>query len=177
MRKARRASEPSRVTELDAVLRVKDVASQSLVSLLQRFGLRIEHLQLSQSIPGSYWGESEAGLVGHVLYIRDDTPIHSLLHEACHYICMDESRRVQLDRDAGGEYDEENAVCYLQSLLADFIPDMNRERMQRDMDAWGYTFRLGSAQAWFEQDADDARAWLQRQGLIDQLQITFRVRQ
>ena len=32
-----------------------------------------------------------------------------------------------------------------------------RARMWRDMDDWGYSFRLGSAQQWFEQDADDAR--------------------
>ncbi len=28
------------------------------------------------------------------------------------------------------------------------------------MDAWGYSFRLGSTRAWFEGDAQDARAWL-----------------
>jgi hypothetical protein len=35
-----------------------------------------------------------------------------------------------------------------------------------DMDTWGYTFRLGSASAWFEHDADDARAWLQTRNLL-----------
>ena len=30
----------------------------------------------------------------------------------------------------------------------------------QDMDAWGYSFRLGSSRAWFESDADDARGWL-----------------
>jgi hypothetical protein len=35
------------------------------------------------------------------------------------------------------------------------------------MDAWGYSFRLGSARAWFEEDADEARGWLQRHGLTD----------
>jgi hypothetical protein len=35
------------------------------------------------------------------------------------------------------------------------------------MDEWGYTFRLGSAAAWFENDAQDARLWLEQQGLID----------
>ena len=35
------------------------------------------------------------------------------------------------------------------------------------MDSWGYTFRLGSAQAWFEQDSDDARTWLLGHGIID----------
>jgi hypothetical protein len=36
-----------------------------------------------------------------------------------------------------------------------------------DMDAWGYSFRLGSTQAWFEGDAADARQWLLRRHLID----------
>ena len=40
--------------------------------------------------------------------------------------------------------------------------------MLADMDAWGYTFRLGSAQAWFERDAADARDWLRSHGLIDE---------
>ena len=30
-------------------------------------------------------------------------------------------------------------------------------RLMADMDAWGYSFRLGSARAWFENDAEDAR--------------------
>ena len=38
--------------------------------------------------------------------------------------------------------------------------------MMQDMDTWGYTFRLGSARAWFEQDAEDAREWLLGHGLI-----------
>ena len=38
--------------------------------------------------------------------------------------------------------------------------------MMADMDAWGYTFRLGSASAWFERDAEDAREWLLGHGLI-----------
>jgi len=33
------------------------------------------------------------------------------------------------------------------------------------MDAWGYSFRLGSARRWFFEDADDARGWLVRRGL------------
>jgi hypothetical protein len=119
------------------------------------------------AVPGSYWGDEEAGLVGDVLYLRADTPVHSALHEACHFICMDRARRRRLDTDAGGDFDEENAVCYLQILLADGLAGCGRTRMWADMDAWGYTFRLGSAKAWFEQDAEDARGWLLEHGVID----------
>jgi len=79
---------------------------------------------------------------------------------------MDETRRAHLDTNAGGDYDEENAVCYLQILLADEIPGFGRDKMFRDMDTWGYTFRLGSARSWFEQDAQEAQQWLLSSGLI-----------
>ena len=37
----------------------------------------------------------------------------------------------------------------------------------RDMDAWGYSFRLGSTRAWFEGDAGDALKWLMQERLLD----------
>lgn len=157
-------------------MRVADCDLTILAGLLQRYQL---HLQLSaagENIPGSYWGESEAGLVGNRLYARADTPVHSVLHEACHFICMDARRRTQLNRDAGGDDAEENAVCYLQIMLADELPAIARDRMMRDMDSWGYTFRLGSARAWFEQDASDAREWLIERGLLDATGVTWRLR-
>ena len=99
-------------------------------------------------------------------FARRDTPLHSVLHEACHTICMSADRRAELDRDAGGDDLEEAAVCYLQVLLADEIPGVGRERLMRDMDAWGYSFRRGSAARWFAEDADDARNWLIDMALI-----------
>lgn len=129
--------------------------------------MQLVHVAPGASIPGSYWGDSEAGLIGNRVYCRPDTPLHSVLHESCHYICMDDERRARLDRDAGGDYDEENAVCYLQILLADQLPGVGSDAICRDMDSWGYTFRLGSAHAWFEQDAEDAREWLREKGVID----------
>lgn len=134
------------------------------------FTLDVHAWGAESPIPGSYFGESEAGLIGNQLYVRADTPLHSALHEACHFICMDDARRAVLHTDAGGEYAEEDAVCYLQILLADEIPGFGRNRMFADMDTWGYTFRLGSARAWFEQDATDARDWLIHHGLIDGLE-------
>lgn len=135
--------------------------------LLSRYGLQLRLTAPQETIPGSYWGESEAGLQADRLYARLDTPIHSVLHEACHYICMAPERRIGLDRDAGGDDLEESAVCYLQILLADELPAVGRDRLCADMDAWGYSFRLGSARAWFDRDADDARRWLWEQGVID----------
>jgi hypothetical protein len=135
--------------------------------LLKRYGMALELIAPEELIPGSYWGESEAGLKADRLYARLDTPIHSILHEACHYICMSPERRAGLDRDAGGDDLEESAVCYLQVLLADELPGVGRRRLCADMDAWGYSFRLGSTQAWFEGDARDARQWLRDHGVID----------
>ena len=135
--------------------------------LLKRYGMALELIAPEELIPGSYWGESEAGLKADRLYARLDTPIHSILHEACHYICMSPERRAGLDRDAGGDDLEESAVCYLQVVLADELPGVGRSRLCADMDAWGYSFRLGSTQAWFEGDARDAQQWLRDHGVID----------
>ena len=125
----------------------------AVTQLLARYRLEPVAVAPGCTIPGSYWGESEAGLIGNRIYFRPDTPLHSVLHEACHFICMDDARRTQLERDAGGDYDEENAVCYLQILLADEVAGMGSQQMCRDMDAWGYTFRLGSARHGSSSDA------------------------
>lgn len=141
---------------------------QQLASLLKPYDIEIEYVADNVAIPGSFFGEREAGIIQNKLYLRHDTPVHSALHESCHYICMDQQRRDKLDTDAEGDYDEENGVCYLQILLADHLPQMDKQRMMIDMDRWGYTFRLGNAKTWFEQDAEDAKEWLQRHQLIDQ---------
>ncbi len=135
--------------------------------LFLKYALTITPVNDDTPIPGSYWGESEAGVIKSRLYIREDTPVHSAFHEACHYICMESERRTQLHTDAGGDYDEENGVCYLQIILADKLAGFSADRMMQDMDRWGYTFRLGCARAWFEEDAEDAKQWLQKAGIID----------
>jgi hypothetical protein len=150
----------------DVVLRCNDVGRTALEDFTARYGITCHWVAVGDDIPGSYWGAPEAGLVGNGLYLRDDTPLHSALHEACHYVCMDPARRAVLDTDAGGNFAEEDAVCYLQILLADTLPGVGHARLMRDMDAWGYSFRLGSAQAWFNGDAGNARQWLLDRGLI-----------
>ncbi|MFK5894716.1 MAG: hypothetical protein QM504_15965 [Pseudomonadota bacterium] len=141
---------------------------QELAALLSKYTLKIEYVDQHKDIPGSWFGDQEAGLINNTLYIREDTPIHSALHESCHFICMDSQRRDALDTDAGGDYDEENGVCYLQILLAERLCFSSSEEQMKDMDDWGYTFRLGSCKAWFENDAQDARLWLIDHGLIDE---------
>lgn len=149
-----------------SVVTVADVPAAVIRTLLGRFGLGVEFVAGERPIAGSYWGGPEAGIVGQTVHVRGDTPVHSLLHEAAHLICMDEERRFGLDTDAGGDDLEEAAVCYLQILLADYLPGVGGEKLMKDMDAWGYSFRLGSTQRWFEDDAEDVRAWLVDSGVL-----------
>lgn len=159
------------------IVTVADVGEASLAGLLSSFGLDLVVQREGEPIKGSFWGESEAGVVGLTVHVRPDTPVHSFLHETCHVICMDEKRRAGLDTDAGGDDLEEAAVCYLQVLLADRVDGVGRDRMMADMDAWGYSFRLGNTRAWFEGDAEDAREFLLNHGLIDeQAAPTMRLR-
>jgi hypothetical protein len=149
------------------VLLLNAIDRVELVLLLERYGLDLVLVAPEQVIPGSYWGEREAGLIGAKIYARLDTPLHSVLHETAHFACMAPERRARLDTDAGGDDAEESAVCYLQILIAESLPNAGAERMCRDMDEWGYSFRLGSAAQWFAEDAEDARRWLEQHGLID----------
>ena len=148
------------------VLRLADIGFDAPSALLARHGLELIPVVDHAPIPGSYWGEPEAGVIASKVYARGDTPLHSLLHEACHLLVADPARRASIHTDASDSLEEEDATCYLQILLADALPGFGRERAFADMDAWGYSFRLGSARAWFDHDAADARAFLQTRGLL-----------
>ena len=150
-----------------AVLVLRDINVDSVIALLARYALQLQLVGDGIAIPGSYWGESEAGLIGHAVFARRDTPVHSLLHEAAHLIVLDPERRAGVHTDATDSIEEEDAVCVLQSLLGDALPGVGGARVLADMDAWGYTFRLGSAAAYVSQDAGDAWSWLAARGLVD----------
>lgn len=152
----------------DGVLRLHAIGWDAPRTLLARYALELVEVGAGEAIPGSYWGDSEAGVIGSRVYARADTPVHSLLHEACHLIVIPPRRRALVHTDASDSQIEEDATCCLQILLADELPGVGRERLMADMDAWGYSFRLGSARAWFERDAEDARAFLHGQGLPSQ---------
>ena len=149
------------------VLRLADIGFDAPAALLARYGLELARVADGAPIPGSYWGECEAGIIGHSLHARADTPVHSLLHEAAHLIVLPPGRRAAVHTDATDSIEEEDAVCVLQALLGDALPGVGRGRVLADMDAWGYTFRLGSARAYFERDAETAWQWLAARSLVD----------
>lgn len=142
------------------MLTIADIGFEEPRALLARYDLALTQVEDSLAIPGSFWGECEAGVIGHCVYARFDTPVHSLLHEASHLIVMPEEKRSNIHTDASDSVAEEDAVCILQALLADKLTGVGRERIWTDMDTWGYTFRLGSAKAYFENDANEAFAFL-----------------
>jgi hypothetical protein len=148
------------------VLLLDDIDETALRALFARHALTLARVAPGSPIPGSFWGEPEAGLIGTTVHARGDTPVHSLLHEACHLIVLPAERRAQVHTDATDSIAEEDATCYLQVLLAAALPGVGSERLMRDMDEWGYSFRLGSTRAWFEYDAAEARAWLSARDLL-----------
>ncbi|MEL7023099.1 MAG: hypothetical protein AAGL69_05075 [Pseudomonadota bacterium] len=112
---------------------------------------------LHAELPASFWGEMEAGVTGRSIHVRADTPLHSLLHEACHAACAADGPFVC---DAGGCDDEESAVCAMQLILAEALPGVGSTRLARDMDRWGYSFREGSAIDFLHGDGREALTWL-----------------
>ena len=156
------------------MLTLADIDFDAPAALLARYGLQLARVADGEAIPGSYWGDCEAGLIGTSVHARADTPVHSLLHEAAHLIVLPPERRAAVHTDATDSIEEEDAVCVLQALLGDALPGVGRDRILADMDAWGYTFRLGTAKAYVEQDADTAWQWLATRGLVDPATRTLR---
>ena len=160
------SSRPESSDPASTVMRMNQIGFDDAALLLARFSLQLRHVTLGEPIPGSFWGDEEAGIIGNTVYARDDTPVHSLLHEACHLIVLPPERRLDVHTDATDSIEEEDATCYLQIVLADELPGVGRARLMADMDAWGYSFRLGSTRAWFEQDATETQEFLRSRGLF-----------
>jgi hypothetical protein len=147
------------------MLTLAHISTADVEALLARHALQLQLVPDGEPIPGSYWGECEAGIIGTTVYARSDTPVHSLLHEAAHLIVLPPERRAQVHTDATDSIEEEDAVCVLQAVLGDELPGVGRDCILADMDEWGYTFRLGSARAYFEHDSEAAWQWLAERGL------------
>lgn len=159
------APPPGSEAAMATVLRVHELPFDTLAALLARFDLVLHRVPDGVPIPGSFWGDPEAGVIAHNVYVRNDTPVHSLLHEACHLIVLTPEARARVHTDATDSDIEEDATCYLQVVLADELPGVGRARLMADMDAWGYSFRMGSTADWMRHDAEDARRWLAERGL------------
>ena len=157
------------------MLTLADIDEVAVAALLASHGIALARVHDGAPIPGSYWGEPEAGLIGCTVHARGDTPVHSLLHEAAHLVVLPPERRMAVHTDATDSVEEEDAVLVLQALLADALAGVGRARILSDMDAWGYTFRLGSARAYVEHDADAAWRWLAERGLVDLPDRTLRL--
>src|SRR5690606_10989798 len=97
------------------VLRLRDIAFADAAALLARYGQALARVPDGAPMPGSYWGDSEAGLIGSTVHARADTPVHSLLHEACHLIVLPPGSRAAVHTDATDSVEEEDAVCVLQA--------------------------------------------------------------
>ena len=67
------------------VLRIRDIDMQPVTQFLAEQNLSLMTVADDTDIPGSHWGDDEAGLIAGKLYARSDTPLHSVLHEACHF--------------------------------------------------------------------------------------------
>jgi len=155
-------------TQIDGplVLLCSDLGTDVIDKFLARYDIAAEWVAADSPITGSFWGAPEAGIVRQQVFVRPDTPVHSLLHEVCHIICMTSERREALDGNAGSDDLEESAVCYLQVILADYLPGVGRQRLMQDMDSWGYSFRNGTTERWFVEDAEDAHDWLVTKGIL-----------
>lgn len=147
------------------VLRVADIGLDAPAALLARYGLRLHRVESDAAIPGSFWGEPEAGIIGCDVYVRDDTPVHSLLHEAGHLIVLPAENALRCIPTRPIRWKKKTPPvtcrsCWPSNCL------VWAARLMADMDSWGYTYRLGSTRAWFEQDAENARSWLDARGLL-----------
>lgn len=147
---------------------IGDFEKKELHNLINKYHLELQILADDEPIPASFWGEPEAGLIGKTIFVKNVTPLHSMFHELSHLICMTEDRRLSVNKDAKSDDEEESAVCYLQILLADLLTGVSSNLLMKDMDDWGYSFRLGSTQAWFQHDSCDSKKWLQKENILNE---------
>ncbi|HEU4813090.1 MAG TPA: hypothetical protein VFS99_02545, partial [Xanthomonadaceae bacterium] len=61
------------------MLTLCDIDEPAVAALLASYGIALARVPDGASIPGSFWGEPEAGIIGCTVHARGDTPVHSLL--------------------------------------------------------------------------------------------------
>ena len=70
------------------VTRIKDLSLALIGDHFAPHGLSVVLVSDDEPIPGSHWGDEEAGLIQNQLFIRSDTPVHSALHEGGHWLSL-----------------------------------------------------------------------------------------
>ncbi len=67
----------SKLDKVEAtVLRLEDFNQTELINLLKRYQLEVQIVLSGQAIPGSFWGDAEARLIGRQLFLWQDTPLN-----------------------------------------------------------------------------------------------------
>jgi len=56
------------------VLTLEQIDVEFVELMLRSYGLDLVRVDENAPIPGTYWGEPEAGLIGNAIYARGDTP-------------------------------------------------------------------------------------------------------
>ena len=60
---------------------IADLREAEIRDLLSAYGARLVMMPCGRDIPGSYWGDSEAGLIESDVFVRTDTPAHRKILE------------------------------------------------------------------------------------------------
>ena len=81
---------------------LENITNGSIREVLNQFGLVLNCVASSTEIPYSFWGTPKAGRKYNPLFIHFDTHLHSILHEASHYVSMPQIRRSHDSHDASG---------------------------------------------------------------------------
>src|SRR5690625_7793131 len=77
-------SEAEQSVAEQSVLRLDELPPGAAEKLLQRYGLNLQAVAEGQPIPGTFWGEPEAGIIANRQHARPDTPVKYRHHEASH---------------------------------------------------------------------------------------------
>ena len=144
---------------------LRDIGFDDVAALLARYGLAARARRRRRADPRQLLGRTRSRPDRPRVHARDDTPVHSLLHEAAHLIVLPPERaRRAYRRHRFGRGRRRRLRA---AVAARRRPARRRPRaLMADMDAWGYTFRLGSARAYFERDAEDAGPGCSARGLV-----------
>ena len=58
------------------VITCAELPAKALQQLLRAYDLEVIEVSETDTLPGSFWGDPEAGLIGNRLYVRPATPVH-----------------------------------------------------------------------------------------------------